>query len=132
MAKLKQSTDRLLNMGSSNLIFSRAKDLRNEMTETEQILWKKLRNRKVRNYKFRRQHPLGQFIANFYCHEARLVIEIDGGIHNKFPVAERDEGRTHELNRMGVNVVRFLTEDITDRLEWVLEEIQKHLTPALS
>lgn len=63
-------------------IFSKAKELRKSMTIAEKILWKHLRNNKLNGLKFRRQHPLDIFIADFYCHPKRLIIELDGGIHD--------------------------------------------------
>jgi very-short-patch-repair endonuclease len=72
-----------------------AKDLRKDMTPAEKILWQRLAERQPGGFKFRRQHPLGRFIADFYCAEARLVVEIDGGIHNA--QSEQDEQRTQLL-----------------------------------
>jgi very-short-patch-repair endonuclease len=128
MVKLKRSFDYILHLGAGEKIFSRAKSLRHEMTEAEKVLWEALRNKKLNNAKFRRQHPIKQFIADFYCHEAKLVIEVDGGIHNLNTVSERDEGRTQELNRMGIKVIRFSNEEITTALDRVLEEIRLEIT----
>jgi very-short-patch-repair endonuclease len=71
-----------LNLGAGNKIHSIAHNLRQNSTEAEQILWKQLRNRKIENMKFRRQHAIMHFVADFYCHEAKLIIEVDGGIHH--------------------------------------------------
>jgi imidazole glycerol-phosphate synthase subunit HisF len=67
--------------GASPLIFERAKDLRKNMTEAEKVLWFHLKQNSG-GFKFRRQHPLGIYIADFYCHKAKLVIELDGTIHD--------------------------------------------------
>jgi cyclase len=67
--------------GASKIIFERAKALRNNVTAEEMVLWEYLRTNPF-GYKFRRQHPLGIFIADFYCHKLKLVIELDGSIHN--------------------------------------------------
>lgn len=67
------------------------------MTQAEEILWKHLRNKKLNGMKFRRQHPLDMFIADFYCHEKKLIIELDGGIHETPEQQEYDEGRTFLL-----------------------------------
>ena len=79
-------------------IFENAKELRKSMTEAEEILWKHLRNNKLNELKFRRQHPLDIFIADFYCHQKKLIIELDGGIHDTLDQKEYDEGRTFELD----------------------------------
>lgn len=67
--------------GASPKIFQRATELRKNMTEAERILWSALRRKQLSGKRFRRQHPIETFIVDFYCHEARLVIEVDGGIH---------------------------------------------------
>jgi very-short-patch-repair endonuclease len=72
----------ILNLGAKNKDFVNAKVLRKTMTDAEILLWKALRNRRLNGFKFRRQHPIKGFIADFYCHEARLVIEVDGEIHD--------------------------------------------------
>jgi len=116
-----------LTYGASARIFARAHELRHTMTGAEKILWKEIRNRKLDGYKFRRQHPTGQFIADFYCHEAKLIIEVDGGIHTQPEVKERDENRTHILQKLGLKVLRFNNEDIHLNITNVLIEITKHL-----
>jgi len=68
--------------GASPLIFERAKQLRNQVTHAEMIIWNYLRGNQC-GYKFRRQHPVGNFILDFYCHQLKLAIEIDGSIHIK-------------------------------------------------
>lgn len=66
--------------GAPPYIFEKARKLRETMTPAEQILWKYLKKRQLKGCKFRRQHPLSEFIADFYCHSLKLVIEVDGGI----------------------------------------------------
>ena len=77
--------------GANSKLFEFSKALRKNQTETEEIIWQCLRNRKLLNFKFRRQHPLHQYISDFYCHEAKLIIEIDGGIHNNPENQEYDQ-----------------------------------------
>lgn len=101
-------------------IHRRAKELRKNMTETEHLLWEKIRNRKLNGLKFRRQHPISIFIADFYCHEIRLVIELDGGIHENTDQKEYDEGRTAELENLGISVIRFTNEEILNSIDNVL------------
>jgi len=73
--------------------------------------------------KFRRQHPIHLYIADFYCHETRLIVEVDGGIHNTSHVKEHDENRSAELDRLGKTVIRFTNEEIIQNIEKVLEQI---------
>ena len=75
-------------------IFRRAKELRDNMTSAEKHLWNYLNNKKLDSFRFKAQHPIGNFIADFYCHRKKLVIEIDGEIHQDEEQTERDEGRT--------------------------------------
>jgi len=109
--------------GAQFELFERARKLRQVETNAEKILWERLRNRKLKGFKFRRQHPIAYFIADFYCHEARLVIEIDGGVHNIHPQKECDEDRTAILQSFGIKVVRFTNKEIERALESVLKKI---------
>lgn len=104
------------------------------MTPAEKILWKALRNSRLGGHKFRRQHPIGKFIADFYCHERNLVIEVDGDIHDNEDVRERDEGRTHELENFELRVSRFRNEEVMENLTSVLNQIRINLIskPTLS
>lgn len=122
-----------LTYGASSEIFKRAKDLKREMTPAEKVPWRELRNGKLDGYKFRRQHPLGKFIADFYCHEKRLVVEVDGEIHDDKDVRERDESRTNELKSFELTLVRFRNEEIFTNLGEVLNKIKCSLgTKSLS
>ncbi len=78
-------------------------------------------------YKIRRQHPLGPYIADFYCHQKKLVIEIDGGVHNDVTVKEYDEIRQKTIEFYGIKVIRFRNEDVFSRMKFVLAEIEKNL-----
>ncbi|GAA4198984.1 hypothetical protein GCM10022289_08580 [Pedobacter jeongneungensis] len=91
------------------------------------MMWQCLRNKKILNFKFRRQHPLHQYIADFYCHEAKLIIEIDGGIHNNPENQEYDQNRTVELMKIGITVIRFTNEDVNNNLDEVIKVIKDHL-----
>jgi very-short-patch-repair endonuclease len=127
MAKPLKTYDYPLHLGASKEIFKRASALRLNMTYAEKVLWKALRNRRFKNYKFRRQHPIGQFIADFYCHQSKVVIEVDGGIHNLTSIAEHDEGRTFELEQQGIKVIRFTNDEIINDLEKVLGRVEDNL-----
>ncbi len=112
--------DNPLYLGTTQKVFSNARDLRNNMTKAEEMIWKYLRNRKLNGFKFRRQHPIAGYIADFYCHEARLIVEIDGGIHDIPDIQEHDYGRTFELEGLGIKVLRFRNEEVLSNLEEVL------------
>ena len=109
------------NLGASLNLKSKARVLRKSMTETEKILWSHIRRRKLHGMYFRRQHPYGIYILDFYCFEANLVIEIDGMIH--LSRRDYDVERTKYLQSSGLKVIRFKNKDIETRIEWVLGKI---------
>jgi very-short-patch-repair endonuclease len=109
--------------GASPFIFEKARELRKSMTESEQLLWQHLKKRQLNGYKFRRQHPMAKFIADFYCHSVKLVIEVDGGIHRIKDRKEYDILRTNELDQLGVTVIRFTNEEVENNIELVLKKI---------
>ncbi len=108
----------------------RARALRKEQTDAETRLWSLLRDRRLGGWKFRRQHPIPPYVTDFYCHEGRLVIEVDGGQHGE--QRRYDEQRTAHLESKGLRVLRFWNNEILDRIEPVLEVIWSTLTPTLS
>jgi very-short-patch-repair endonuclease len=87
------------------------------MTEAEKKLWQRLRLRQPDGYRFRRQVPIGRFIADFVCHEARLVVEIDGGQHD--PSSELEAHRTRFLESEGYRVLRFWNNEMLSNLDGV-------------
>ena len=95
------------------------------MTPAEQKLWSLLRRRQTIGVKFRRQHPVSRYIVDFFCHEANLVIEVDGGYHDHPEQKSSDQGRQKELESMGLTVIRFRNKEIEADLEWVLNTIRK-------
>ena len=127
MAYLGKTMQFLLHLGAPEINFSRAKRLRNSMTEAERILWSRIRNNRLNGYKFRRQHPIGQYIADFYCHGKRLIVEVDGMIHNQSQASENDENRTAELERFGIKVIRVTNEEIIEDIDKVLNNILNEL-----
>ena len=104
---------------------ARAAELRKNMTVAEKVLWHQLRNRKVNDLKFRRQHPVDIFILDFYCHERKLAIEVDGEIHNQEDQREWDENRTFELNEFGIQILRFRNDDVINQTERVINSIKE-------
>jgi very-short-patch-repair endonuclease len=125
MVKLRGKTDYPFYFGASPEILKKAGSLRHSMTYAEKLMWNYLRNRNVVGCKFRRQHSINNFIADFYCHEAKLVIEIDGSIHNSAEQAERDIQRTIILEQFGIKVLRFTNHDVENRSEEIIEEITR-------
>ena len=97
--------------------------MRNNPTQSEELFWQAV-NKKQLGVKFRNQHPLLFFIADFYCHELRLVVEIDGGYHKKKEQFEYDENRTAEIESWQIIVVRFSNEQIETNLTSVLLQLQ--------
>ena len=120
-----------LHWGSKIEHFNNAKILRKSMTEAERLLWNKLRNSRLNGYKFRRQHPINRFIADFYCHEARLIVEIDGEIHNEARNKEHDDGRTYELQELNIRVIRFTNQEIFNSIDMVLNTIHSAIEQSL-
>lgn len=102
--------------------------LRRDMTKAEAVLWKKLKDRKLFNTKFRKQHPIYIFIVDFYCHEYKLVIEVDGEIHNDEETRRYDLGRTEVLIQFGLKVIRFTNDEILYSMASVLSKINLELT----
>jgi very-short-patch-repair endonuclease len=104
----------------------RSRNLRQESTCAEQLLWEALRGRKILGYKFTRQKPILGYIADFYCAELLLIIEVDGLSHTK-QTQEYDEMRTMELQVNGFTVKRYLNEEIEQALPSVIENIIEHI-----
>lgn len=106
-----------------------AKVLRKKMTSAEKILWKRLRNKQLNDIKFRRQFPLvfgkNNFVADFYSAEKKLVIEIDGCIHNVNDAKECDDYREDVITLGGYKVLRFRNEEVISSIDKVLEKISK-------
>jgi very-short-patch-repair endonuclease len=105
-------------------VLQRSRDFRHPLTPPEAKVWHGVRNRQL-GFKFRRQHPIGRFIADFYCAEARLVIEIDGDIHGQLSQEEHDRARDAWLVERGYKVIRFQAGEVGRNLEGVLEAIRR-------
>ncbi|MCS7265247.1 MAG: DUF559 domain-containing protein [Armatimonadetes bacterium] len=113
-------------------IKERARQLRKTATSAESLLWEFLRDRRLGGLKFRRQHPIGNFIVDFYCHEHRLIVELEGGIHDTPEQAAYDEERFKLLQAQGYTILRFRNEEVFENLESVLERILRPLPPTPS
>ncbi len=99
----------------------RARELRKASTPAEQKLWQALRNRNLGDYKFRRQHPIGPYIADFFCAEVGLVIEVDGSGH--LDQVQYDQDRTGWLEDQGYHVIRFWNDDVLNSLDEIAQQI---------
>ncbi|HZF95023.1 MAG TPA: endonuclease domain-containing protein [Allosphingosinicella sp.] len=99
----------------------RARQMRREMTPEEELLWSHLRARRLGGFKFKRQEWLGRYIADFYCWEAKLIVEVDGSQHHE--QAGYDAGRDAWLKRRGLKVLRFWNNEVTGETEAVLAKI---------
>ena len=102
-------------------------ELRKKQTSAEGLLWQLLRNRQLLEFKFRRQHQFGDYVADFYCHEAQLVIECDGSVHETNELWHHDQDRDAYMIAQGLRVLRFTNVRILNDTENVLEEIAKCL-----
>jgi very-short-patch-repair endonuclease len=109
--------------GANKNIFIRASELRINMTEAEKVLWEVLRNKKVFKARFKRQHPIDIFIADFYCHKYKLAIEVDGDIHLKSEVSEHDDGKSHDIEKLGIKILRFTNKEVFENIESVKKKI---------
>jgi len=105
--------------------FAKAENLRNNLTVAEDLLWQALKGNKVNGLKFRRQHPVHLYIADFYCHKLKLVIEIDGTYHNSKNQKLLDLNRTNDLESQGIKVIRFSNQEVENNLKEVIEKIKE-------
>jgi cyclase len=110
--------------GANYLLFERAKSLRKNMTASEMVLWMHIKEG-LNGFKFRRQHPIGLYIADFYCHKAKLIIEVDGSIHDGVEIRQQDKIRQQDLENLGHKVIRFSNEQVLKQIEKVLQSITK-------
>ena len=124
---MKENIKLPLYYGASMEIFRRAEILRKNMTESERLLWGRLNNNQIDGLKFHRQHPINQFIVDFYCHKVKLVIELDGGIHLKREVVERDYGREEILRNYGLEILRFDNDEVLTNIVSVILRIKQIL-----
>jgi very-short-patch-repair endonuclease len=110
--------------GSTTPIFvEAARSLRREPTDSEALLWQALRNQSIASLKFRRQHPVGNYVLDFYCPKLKLGIEVDGEIHKQPEQVLLDTQRTKALNNLGIYVLRFTNAEIVEDIDQVIEKI---------
>jgi len=102
-----------------------ARKLRAAPTDAERALWARLRQRQLDSHRFRRQHPIGPYVVDFFCAERDLIVEVDGGQHAEDVVA--DTRRTAWLEARGYRVVRFWNNDVLENVDGVLDELRRAL-----
>jgi very-short-patch-repair endonuclease len=114
-------------MYRDEVLIQRTRQLRRDMSDAEKRLWYHLRGRKMDGHRFRRQVPIGSYIADFACLSARLVIEVDGGQHNEEATETLDGHRTEWLKTKGYRVLRFWNSDVLTDIDSVTETIFNEL-----
>ena len=113
--------------GAKPITFNNAQQLRGSQTEAEKKLWGLLRNKQLKGKKFRRQHPIGNYILDFYCNEDKLAVELDGEIHKDEESRKYDNERTLFLKENNITVIRFWNDEVIKDAKKVLEKISQFL-----
>ncbi len=104
-----------------------ARELRKNSTIQERRLWNLLKNRQFHNLKFKRQQPMGSYIVDFICKEAKIIVEIDGGQHNELDNIKADNERTKYLEQLGYKVVRFWNNEVYENIEGVIKKLEQEI-----
>jgi very-short-patch-repair endonuclease len=123
--------DRTMFYGAGRGIFRNARLLRHKETDEEKLLWQRLCRNQLCGYRFKRQHPIADYVADFYCHKLKLVIEIDGASHNQSEQIFYDEIRTRVMNEFGLRVLRFSNEEVFHNIDQVIETIKSNMSANL-
>ena len=111
----------------SREMVARAREFRKALTPAEKLLWERVRGGRLHGSKFRRQHPLGTSIADFFCDDALLVIEVDGAVHREPTQEDRDRNRDATMREFGLGVLRFTNHEVLRETERVLETISGYV-----
>jgi len=128
MVFIRRTREYFLHLGANEEQFQTARSMRHKMTDAESVLWNALKNRKMCGLKFRRQHPIHYYVADFYCHEKKIIIEVDGGIHNSKATKEHDENRSAEFERLGIRVIRVTNEQVLNSPDEVIDKIKRSIS----
>jgi len=128
MAYLGKSVVKDIHIGAKPELFRYAQEMRKNPTEGEKALWSILRKFRYQGFIFRRQHPVDIFIADFYCHKLKLIVEVDGDLHDSEQAMEHDDGRSAELEKNGIKVIRFSNDQVLKETDSVTFQIQNHIT----
>lgn len=113
--------------GAQPILFEFAKKLRDNPTEAEEFLWIHLKGLEIPNIRIKRQHPVLYFISDFYCHKAKLIIEVDGGYHTIPEQYLYDKERDEELTNFGLKVIRFTNNEVLNDTENTLQKIRQEI-----
>lgn len=105
------------------------RELRANLTDAEKLLWSKLRKKQIKGAQFNRQKPIGNYIVDFYCDKAKLIIEIDGGQHYEEQNIEKDKIRDNFFQGMGLGIIRFTNLDILKNIDSAVEKICQEIPP---
>ncbi len=105
----------------------RSRQLRENMTDAERLLWAKIRVKQIKGYQFYRQKPIGDYIVDFYCPKTKLVIEVDGSQHLSGEIIENDRIRDEYMNSLGFRVLRFSNTDVLANIDGVVESIIENM-----
>ncbi len=115
-----------MHYGASGIIFQYAETLRKNMTPAEKIIWERVCRNQL-GLRIRRQHPAWKYIADYYCHEVKLIIEVDGEIHSTKESKAYDINRDVTLNEFGIEVIRFSNEQVINEIDYVIDQIKKKI-----
>lgn len=124
MVRLSNTVERTMFFGAKPVTFERAKELRERPTEAEKLLWGILKKNQMLGLRFKHQHPISIFIADFYCHPIKLVIEVDGEIHNNKENKDYDANRAFELQELGITILRFTNHQVINDIDSVRSKIE--------
>ncbi len=127
MVYLGKSVVKAMHVGAKPELFRYAQEMRKNPTLSEKALWNILRKFRSKGFIFRRQHPVDIFIADFYCHKLKLIIEVDGEVHESEQAMAYDDGRTAELEKHGLNVIRFTNDQVLKETDSVIFQIQNYI-----
>jgi len=117
--------------GANPLVFGFAKELRKNMTDSEKVLWMHLKSG-IQNFKFRRQHPIGLYVADFFCRKLKLIIEVDGSIHDLEENKINDKEREKFFTDSGYSIIRFSNTQVHNEIEFILKEINSLIKKELN
>jgi len=114
-------------LGDDGYLFEKARQLRGHETEAEKLLWSKLCKKQL-EVKFRRQHPIYTYVVDFYCHSHRLIIEVDGPIHETMEAKFNDSVRSEAFREFNIEILRFTNNEVLSDIEAVIQQIRIHLS----
>jgi len=114
-----------MHLGAKPSTFRNAEHLRRNPTSAEEILWKRLRNNQIDETHFRRQHPFDRYVPDFYAHSVKLVIELDGSIHEEKSVKFTDADREQNIKLHGLFILRYTNEEVYKYEDDVVEDVRQ-------